>query len=202
MNSTVRSIAVCALASLCLAACGSTPPSRYFSLSPTVAVAEPEPGSTVALGLGPIRMPDYLERTQLVTRGAGQELSVHQYSRWAEPLSKSFHRILAVDVDNSVDGLIVVGFPWDFDAVAELDYRLLGDVTQFEADQSGRVILDVQWGVVELDTNERVVLPRRTRYETRAASAGDPASITSAMNEALGELGRDIASEMRAVLDR
>ena len=201
MKSTVRSVAVCAVAALCLAACGSTPPSRYFSLSPTVAVAGPEPAERVSLGLGPIRMPDYLQRTQLVTRGAGQELSVHQYSRWAEPLSKAFHRILAVDVDNAVDGLVVVGFPWDFDAVAELDYRLLGDVTRFEADQSGRVILDVQWGVVDLDTDTRVVLPRRTRYETQAASAGDPASVTSAMNEALGKLGQDIAVEMRAVID-
>lgn len=201
MNATARSITLCALASLLLTACGSSPPARYFSLSPSVPVAAPESGTTVALGLGPVRMPDYLDRSQLVTRDAGQELKVDEFSRWAEPMSTAFHRIVAADVDNAVDGLVVIAFPWESAIRRTVDYHLLGDVTRFDADRNGRVILDVQWGVVEIESGDRVVQPQRRRYETRTGSPDDPGSIASAMNDALAEFSRDIAGKLQAILD-
>lgn len=200
MNATARSIMTCALASLLLTACGSSPPARFFSLSPSVPVSGPESETTVALGLGPIRMPEYLDRSQIVTRDSGQELKVDEFSRWAEPLSTAFHRIVAADVDNAVDGLVVVAFPWESAVRAVVDYRLLGDVTRFDADRGGRVILDVQWGIVEMESKDRVVRPHRTRYEARAGSPDDPASVAAAMNEALAAFSRDVAGQMQAIL--
>ena len=38
------------------------------------------------------------------------------------------------------------------------------------------------------------------RYETHAGSSDDPASVASAMNEALADFSRDIARRMQAVL--
>ena len=200
MKATARLIISFALASLLLTACGSSPPVRYFSLSPTVAASASESETAVALGFGPIRLPDYLDRSQMVTRGSGQEIRVDEFSRWAEPLATSFHRIVSADVDHSVDGLVVVAFPWESAVRGVVDYRLLGDVTRFDADRSGRVILDVQWGVVEVESDERVVRPHRTRYESRAGSPDDPAAIASAMNDALADFSRDIARQMQAIL--
>ena len=200
MNATARSITLCALASLLLTACGSSPPVRYFSLSPSVSGISQESGDAEALGLGPIRIPDYLNRSQIVTRDSGQEVRVDEFSRWAEPLSTAIHRIVSADVDNSVDGLVVVAFPWESAVRGTVDYRLLGEITRFHADRSGGVILDVQWGVVDVESGERIVRPHRTRYEARAGAPDDPASIASAMNEALAAFSRDIAGQMRAIL--
>ena len=202
MKATARSITFSALALLLLSACGSSPPVHYFSLSPSVTMIGQEADDDVALGFGPIRMPEYLDRSQMVTRGSGQEIRIDEFNRWAEPLSTAFHRIVSADVDNSVDGLVVVAFPWESAVRAGVDYRLLGDVTRFDADRSGRVILDVQWGVVEIASKERVIKPHRTRYETRAGSPDDPASIASAMNEALADFSRDIAREMQTILGK
>ncbi len=200
MNATARSITLCALASLLLTACGSSPPVRYFSLSPSVSTVSEEADDAAALGLGPVRIPDYLDRSQMVTRDSGQEIRVDEFSRWAEPMSTAFHRIVSADVDNSVDGLVVVAFPLESNIRGTMDYRLLGTVTRFDSDRSGRVILDIQWGILDTASEERLVAPQRTRYEARAGSPDDPASIASAMNEALAEFSRDIASKMRTIL--
>lgn len=202
MNATARSICFCGLVSLLLTACGSSPPARYFSLSPTVSISGQDSEDAAELGLGPIRMPDYLDRSQLVTRGSGAELNVDEFNRWAEPLTPAFHRIVSTDVDNAVDGLVVVTFPWESAVNADVDYRLLGEVIRFESDRSGQVVLELQWGVRVVASGEFVIRPRRTRYTSQAGSSDNPAAVVSAMNDALAEFSRDIASEMQAVLQQ
>ncbi len=143
MYLTARSITLCAFVLLLVAACGSSPPVRYFALSTMDSVQRQDPDDAVTLGLGPLRMPEYLNRSQIVTRGGGSELEIDEFSRWAEPLTLALHRVVSTDVDNMMDGVIVIAFPWEAVVRNEVDYRLLVEVTRFDADRSGRVILNV-----------------------------------------------------------
>jgi hypothetical protein len=186
--------------SLLLGACGSSPPVRYFSLSTAVTEAGQDGDDATVLGLGPLRMAEYLERTQIVTRGAGAELNVDEFSRWAEPLISAIHRIVATDVDNLMDGVIVIAFPWDLVVRTEVDYRLLGDVIRFDADSSGLVVLEAQWGVTVVESGELLIRAHRSRYEAETGSPGDPAAVAAAMNGALAKFSRDIASKVEAAL--
>jgi uncharacterized protein len=200
MIATTRSITCCVMMLVLLTACSASPPVRYFSLSSTVADGRQDPGANVVLGLGPMRMAEYLNRSQIVTRGAGAEIIIDEFSRWAEPLALAFHRVVSTDVDNTMDGVTVLAFPWESAVRDQVNYRLLGDVIRFDADRSGRVILETQWGITAVDSDEAIVRPHRTRYEAQTESPDDPAAVASAMNEALAKFSRDIASEMQAVL--
>jgi uncharacterized lipoprotein YmbA len=80
-----------------------------------------------------------------------------------------------------------------------VDYRLLGEVTRFDADRSGRVVLDIQWGITATTGLVDVVI-RRSKYETRAARPDDPAIVVSAMNDALAMFSRDVASELEVMM--
>ena len=202
MIATVRSITVCVMVFMLLTACGSSPPVRYFALSSTVADGHQNSDDDVVLGVGPMRMAEYLNRTQIVTRGAGAELKVDEFNRWAEPLEDAFHRVLSINVDNTMDGVTVLAFPWESAVRRQVDYRLLGDVIRFDADRSGSVVLETQWGIAAVDSGDVVVRARRTRYEAQARSPDDPATIASAMNEALAKFSRDIAGAMQAVLQK
>jgi hypothetical protein len=82
-----------------------------------------------------------------------------------------------------------------------VDYRLIGEVTRFDADRSGRVVLDIQWAIADISA-EVAVPPRRSRYETRAPRTDDPAIVASAMNDALAMFSRDVVSEFEKVLQR
>jgi uncharacterized lipoprotein YmbA len=202
MIATARSITACVLVSTLLTACGSSPPVRYFSLSSTVAANGQDSDDDVVLGVGPMRMAEYLNRTQMVTRGAGTEVKVDEFSRWAEPLEVAFHRVLATDVDNTMDDVTVLAFPWESAVRGQVDYRLLGDVIRFDADRSGNVVLETQWGITAVDSGDVVVRAHRTRYEAQAGSSDDPAAIALAMNAALAKFSRDIASKLQAVLQK
>ncbi len=74
--------------------------SRFFVLT---AMAPGEAGApanqagtrALVLGLGPIRFPDYLDRTDIVTRMGANRLLISQNDHWAEPLRNNFARVLA-----------------------------------------------------------------------------------------------------------
>jgi uncharacterized lipoprotein YmbA len=107
---------------------------------------------------------------------------------------------VSADVDNMMNGVRVIAFPWEAVVQNDVDYRLLGEVTRFDADRSGRVVLDIQWVISDISTEEIAVPPRRSRYETRTARSDDPAMVTAAMNDALAMFSRDVVSEFTAVL--
>ncbi|MEO1202390.1 MAG: ABC-type transport auxiliary lipoprotein family protein, partial [Pseudomonadota bacterium] len=80
-----RSIILSAVV-LVLAACGSSPTVRYYSLSPMDSEYSEAPPGAQRLGIGPFRLPDYLTRSKIVTRGSGAEVRIDEYHRWLEPV--------------------------------------------------------------------------------------------------------------------
>ena len=184
---------------LTLMACSSSPPVRYFSLSPIDSGFQQDPDDSVMLGLGPFRMPDYLDRSQIVTRGANSEMQVDEFSRWSEPLATSLLRIVSTDVDNLLPGVVVVVFPYESFVRDQVKYRLVGDINRFEADHLGQIVLEVQWGVADADGGVTVPV-RRNRYQAQAATPDDPSAVAAAMNDALSQFSLDIASKLEAVL--
>ncbi len=201
MNVITRASVICAAATLFLAACvaPSSPPVNYYTLSADASAAPADPENSVVLGIGPLNLPDYLDRSQIVTRGAGSELIVDDFNRWAEPLGTALHQAVAINVDKMLNGVVAVTFPFDSIVQDRVGYRLLGNISKFDADASGLVALEIQWGIAKVEA-ETVVKPRRARYEAQATEAGDPSAIAKAMSEAVLKLSRDIADEFSSVI--
>lgn len=199
-----RNLAIATIVLLALAACSSSPPVRYFTLSPIDAEFQQDPVDAIMVGLGPLRMPDYLDRSQIVTRGADSEMRVDEFSRWSEPLATSLLRIVSTDVDNLLPGVVVVVFPYESFVRNQVRYRLVGDINRFDADHLGRIVLEVQWGVADADGGIAVPV-RRNRYEVQATANGapvadDPGAVARAMNDALAQFSRDIAGKLESIL--
>jgi len=192
-------ITLAALVLFMISACGSSPPARYFSLSPIDADYRQDPDDAVILGLGPLRIPDYLNRSQIVTRDAEAEMQVNEFSRWTEPLSIALPRIVSTDIDNLLDNVVVIMFPYDAQIRSYVKYRLVGDINRFEADQSGLALLEVQWSIIDAD-GKMVVPVRRNRYQAQAAPGDNLNNVVSAMNDALSQFSRDVASKIEIVL--
>ena len=199
MPSKTALITLATLVLLMISACGSSPPARYFALNPIDAEYRQDPDDAVILGLGPLRIPDYLNRSQIVTRDVEAEMQVDEFSRWTEPLSIALPRIVATDIDNLLDQVVVIMFPYDAQVRSYVSYRLVGDINRFEADQSGLTLLDVQWGIVDAD-GKMVVPVRRNRYQAQAVPGDGLNNVVSAMNDALSQFSRDVASKIEIVL--
>lgn len=175
---------------LMLAGCSSSPPVRYFSLEPVYQTVENTVEEQPIIGLGQLRTPNFLFRSQLVTRDRGGELIVHDFQRWSEPLDQAIHRVVAANLDSLVDNMTVIAFPYE--SLVKPAYRVHGSVERFDADTAGDAVLIVQWGIAARD-GTIVTPPRRSRYASRAASPEDPASVVQALNEVLGAFSRDVA---------
>ncbi len=183
---------------LLLAACGSSPPARFYSLQALDLEYQADASDAVVMYLGPLRLPEYVARPQIVTRGDGAEMIVDDYHRWAEPLDDAIPRIVAVNVDNLVEGVIVVAFPSG--NLVEAEYRLQGSIVRFDADAAGRAVLIVQWGIAT-PAGDILVPPRRSQYEARAARTGDTGAVATALNDTVAQFSRDIAAEIETRLE-
>jgi uncharacterized lipoprotein YmbA len=177
-------------------ACGSSAPVRYYSLEALESRFGEDVAGSPGMGLGPLRMPDYLTRSRIVTRRDNSEVVVDDFNRWVEPVDEAVYRIIAANVDSLLEDVIVVAFPYNH--FADLDYQVIGRVDRFDTDEHGRVVLVAQWSIMT-PNSEFVVAPRRIRYETQASDVTDYGAVAAAMSEALAEFSRDIAREFRAV---
>ena len=188
--------AIIALSFALLAACGTSPPVRYYTLSePPSATSSKTAGTIVALG--PFTVPEYLEKPYIVIREKDQQMRFAEYHRWAEIPQDALTAWLASDVDSQLSEATVVAFPSA--NFSRADYRLRGAIAQWDVDVNGTAVLVVQWDCRASD--DTPLLPVRTsRYTAQASNADDYPSIVQAMNETVAAFGRDITTALAASL--
>jgi uncharacterized protein len=174
--------------------------SRYFTLTPLPA-AELQPdsaadgkiGQGLVIGLGPITLPAYLDRDDVVTRISPTELSYSDTDHWAGPLAAMVADVLQNNLSALLPGARIVPYPWV--SSSSLRYQIEVNVLQFESDADRNAHLVARWTVINTKTSHRTKL-KETVLEQRAAP-GDASSATKALNRTLGDLSRAIANELQ-----
>src|SRR5215472_9833670 len=87
---------------------------RYFVLTPTSSDNAIAPARTtrtsrdLLVGLGPITLPRYLERPEVITRLSNTEFSVSANDRWGEPLEANVSRVLEQDLSGDLPNSEIV----------------------------------------------------------------------------------------------
>jgi len=186
---------------LALAGCLSVAdPTKYYVLSPT-SPRDPtrtSSASSVAVGVGPVLIPGYLDRVQIVTRDANDEVAVAMYDRWAEPLESGIAQVLADNLGAHVGSERIAVFPWRGGVARVLDYQVVVVVLRFEGWPGRQATLDARWRLVGKDGNE-LALKRSTINEPVAGQGYQ--ALVQGMNRLLSSLAREIASEIRSRAD-
>jgi len=191
---------------LSLAGCvGVADATRYYVLSSISAGpsgSQRTPASSaaagVAVGVGPVLIPGYLNRAQIVTRSAGDDVEISMYHRWAEPLENGIAQVLANDLATQVGSERIAVFPWRGGIARVLDYQVAVVVLRFEGLPGGQVTLDARWRLVDRDGQE-LALRRSTMSEPVTGSGYQ--SLVMGMNRLLDTLAREIAAEILARAD-
>jgi uncharacterized lipoprotein YmbA len=175
-------------------------PVRFYVLAgapPSTATAsstELEQGPTV--GVGPVTLPRYLERANIVTR-RGAEVDVAEFDRWAEPLSESMPRAIAADLATLLGTERIAVFPWS--GAWTIDHQVVVDVLRFDGTSGGDVLLEARWRVLGAKKKELELRYSVVREPT--GEAGYPA-LVAAMSRSVGVLSREIAHAVTALRAR
>lgn len=123
-----------------------------------------EDQSAPKIGIGPVKIPEYLNRPQIVSRLKGNEIYFDEFHLWAEPLKESFARVLAKNLSCLLATDHVFIFPWF--GVVKPEYRLTVDVFRFDGKHGEEVYLDVLWAVYHGDNNLLLKSNRSALKET------------------------------------
>ena len=186
---------------LALAGCMSVAdPTKYYVLSPTSPrnLAPTADASSLAVGVGPVLIPGYLDRVQIVTRDANDEVAVATYDRWAEPLDGGIAQVLADNLGAYVGSERIAVFPWRGGIARLLDYQVAVVVLRFDGWPGRQATLDVRWRLVGRDGKE-LALRRSTLNEPIAGEGYQP--LVRGLNQLLSTLAGEIASEIRSRAD-
>jgi len=175
-----------------LAGCGGSAPTRFYVLSilPQSAQLAANAGRNLAVGVGPVELPEYLDIPQIVTRTGQNELNLADFDKWGEPLKDNANQVLAENLAVLLPSKKVHTYPWKRSST--LDYQVVVKITRFDHTEGGETVLHTRWNILSGDGN-REILSRETRYVERPDGTGYPATVAS-MNRALAQFSRDVAN--------
>jgi uncharacterized lipoprotein YmbA len=192
------------LANFMLWGCGNfsprPDPSRFFTLT---AIAQPAATATkessnpggISLGIGPIRLPGYLDRQEIVTRVSPNRIDLSEYDHWAEPLETNVNRVLGQNLSVLLPINRLVFFPWE--STRSPTYQVEVEVLRFEANAAGDVQLSARW--VVLEASKKVALKSGETLLVRQPAAKSTDAAVAMLSETLGDLSREIANAISTI---
>ena len=182
-----------------LAGCASSPASSFYILSPlpeAKARQETLVEGGVSLGIGPVTLPDYMDRPQMVSGivGAGR-IEVDEYQRWGGSLRADIVNTLGENLAHLLGTSRVVILPAE--VKLPVQYRLVVDILRFEADSDGQALLKARWALI--DPSAEVALAMRESSFRQPFAKADPDAQVAALSAALGDLSNEVAETIRGL---
>jgi uncharacterized lipoprotein YmbA len=180
--------------------CGSVfpkpSPSRLYALSPlSQAGADMDHPRQISLGIGPVRLPGYLDRQEIVTRAGSNRFDLFEYDRWAEPLDENFTRVLTQNLSILLRTDRIVAYPWPLDTKPR--YRVEIQVLRFESNSAREAELSARWAVID-ETGKEAPNLKESRL-TRPAKEKSIDAAVAALSETVEDLSREIAKTVMAI---
>lgn len=176
-----------------LAACGvtHTQSSRFYLLSslPNGATVNIGGAQARSLKVGPIEVADYLHRAEIVTRTDDNSLVLADFHRWAGRLEDNITTVIEEDLASllAAEGYII--HPWD--APMKSDYRVTLEITRFDGNLDGEVVLQGTWHLFA-ENMETPIASRRINLSLSTNATGYKALVAT-QSQILADLCRRIA---------
>ena len=172
---------------------GTTPASRFYVLSPMMAPEKKMPVDEL-VGVFPVRLPDYLDQPQIVTRVSPNELRKSEFDRWAEPLKENFTRVLVENLLSLLGSDKVLAMPRTINI--SITRTVFVEVFQFDGNSGGEVVLFARWSLFQ----NNFKTPLQTKTSTFKESAEGPGyePLVAAGSRALASLSREIAVAIKS----
>ncbi len=171
--------------------CARSPVVTFYTMSALAPETSPATADSRGIAVGPVTVPDLVDRPQLVTRISANKVNILESHRWAEPLKSEIPRLLAENLTRLMRPVRVSTY--DQSASRTADYRVVVDIQRFESVPGEGVTIEALWsvrrgakGVVEKGHSLAREPADGTGYETLVAAHGRAlATISKDMARAL-----------------
>ena len=178
-----------------LGACSTSPQSRFYTL--TIAMPPADVGTTPfaqAVSVGPVTLPQVVNRPQFVVDAPGNRVVVLEQRRWAAPLADVIAEATAQYLGRELGGARVTVFAQTASSSAQFDVAL--DVQRFEMIEGTAAVLDVVWSVKRRGAADAASVGRSSVREPVAAADDPYDALAAAQARALRTVSREIAARL------
>jgi uncharacterized lipoprotein YmbA len=165
-----------ALAAVMLAACGASPPLRYYTLDVvTPAATAARSPNTALIRVRHISLPPEMDHRGLTHHQGATQLTISESDQWSAPLAQLIQGALTRDLGERLGG----------QASLDLDFVALA------ADDTCGISAQVNW-ILSVPNG----MPQRGTAHLMAPASGCPAGLPAALSAALGDLAEQLARQL------
>lgn len=173
-------------------------PTRFYVLNPldhsVSLVSKTDQKIPLSVEIYSLRLPQYLEKPQIVTRSSGNRLELAEYHQWGGNLRKNMIRVLAQNLSQLLTTSDISMAPFRPSALPNVGVEL--EVMQFERDANGQVRLSVKWRLFDGKSNQTLKIRITDLVSPVVHTLPDFEHTVSLMSALLGELSHIIGKEI------
>jgi len=148
------------------------------------------PGAIVAVG--PVNIPAYQDRPQIVTRNKDGTLNFAQFDRWGERLDAALARMVSEDLAAMLPATTIQLFPCNFNI--PLNYQIIVDVFRLDGELEKELVLTAQWTIVDAK-NRKMLLTKRAQF-IQPINPHNYFGLSRALSAVTVSLAKEIARDL------
>jgi uncharacterized lipoprotein YmbA len=177
---------------------GGSPAVEYYTfdtMKPSADEAIADVNRQVAVSVGPVHLPSYLDRQQIATRPGGSRVRYDEFNRWAGVLDTEIPRTLAENLRILLASDRVVAYP--LIASFSLDYHVGVQIERFDGTLGGDASLTARWIILSEDRGDTLAVERSDLHaKVDSSSYSD---LARAHSQLLVDLSREIAAKIEEI---
>ena len=190
---TVLFIIVAISLSGCL---GRSPSPTFYALTPVqdqYVYRRSSPVKNAVIGIGPVKMAEYLDDSLIVTRTSDNELAKAQFNRWVGSFKDNFKNVLADDLGSLLSTERIYLYPWR--SSVPIDYQVAVDVVRCDGRLGDAAWLEARWSIFK--GSEKKLLKMHRSNIREPVTGPDYVALVAAQSRAVAQLSQEIAQAIQ-----
>lgn len=173
---------------------GKSQSPRFYVLSPMpedqVVMVSKTPARDAIVGIGPLKLADYLDQSKLVTRTGDNKLAKAEFDLWAGSFKDNITNVLAENIGFLVPTERIYIHPWR--QSVPVDYQIVLDVVRCDGQLGEDALLVARWSLLS-GKDKKLLAVNRSSIREPVSGSGH-AAIVAAQSRALAKLSNEIVA--------
>jgi uncharacterized lipoprotein YmbA len=188
---------ILAIVAIFLCGCSRSQTPRFYALSPIpedlVTSKRKSPAQNAVIGIGPVKLADYLDQSELVTRTGDNQAVKAEYDRWIGSFKDDLINVVADNIGFLLPTERIYIYPWR--PSVPIDYQVVLDIVRCDGRLGDAAWLVARWSV--FGGPEKKLLKMNRSSITEPVTGADYAAVVAAQSRAVAKLSQEIAEAIQ-----
>lgn len=175
---------------------GRSPTPSFYALTPVqnqVFSRRSSPVHHAVIGIGPVKLAEYLDESQIVTRKSDNQLVKAEFHRWVGSFKDNFRNVLADDIGSLLSTDRIYLYPWRLSV--PVDYQVTVDVVRCDGQLGNAAWLEARWSIFK--GQEKKLFKTMRSNISEPVTGPDYAALVAAESRAVAKLSQEIATAIQ-----